>query len=259
MKKEFKLFLIYLVLTFLFIFLLACEILTYIDLNILKQLGVYFVKFVMFASLYILCFVPTGWLFYLIFKYLKNKFVKIFSVSFLIPVTIFAYYIFYSDVYFFLLLVSFLISILMLFVIFIPKKICAVKKEIFITSLLTFLLLIFEVFIFIEISAFNYKKETLKELSNFDLTIKYIKDYKGKNNVYPQNIDFIKSFSDKYPNIEYETFENQKDFILKVYKNKHYQTYNYCSSEKYEGCHEVVERPIEYSKLGDWIEKEFID
>lgn len=203
---------------------------------------------------FLMGYIPAIVCLYLIFKKLKSKIFRLLSISLILPVTNLIYVLINIE-YGGLLYISSLYSIFCGFFItlFIPKKCLSYKKWVLISETLLFIIFLCMGILILMISSYTYKKSTMKELEKFNSVILYLEDYKLKNGKYPEKIKNEKIYSNDFPNIEYEIFENGKDYKLKVYEYE-FHKYIYCSDKKYTGCHEGSDDGAYYSEFGNWIE-----
>ncbi len=136
-----------------------------------------------------------------------------------------------------------------------------------IKSCLFFFAMIFVIPILIlSIFAFIDGIQTKIALKQYQPVIDYIEDFKSANGVYPNNIAQIQVNSQKFHYYNYETYNNQQDFIFLVsdyeYDPKwpYLGVYRYCSNKNLDGCNpELSDRFVEYNTIGDWVETHYND
>lgn len=92
-------------------------------------------------------------------------------------------------------------------------------------------------------------------------TIEYIKLYKKEHGIYPASIERHLKPLKIFPDYEYKTFNNQKDYCLNISNRKDsFTNYSYCSSTKLDGCSEGhFYSSIIRTRIGEWIKEENID
>lgn len=95
-------------------------------------------------------------------------------------------------------------------------------------------------------------------LKDYQSTISYIEQYKDKNGVYPKTLKGNLKKIRLYTYYDYKTFNNEKDFRLKISGDKHfYDNYNYCSNKKLIGCSRYKYSRVAgynyYNAGGKWI------
>ena len=217
-----------------------------------------------------LFFAPT--IIFLIFlcKKLNSKKWKIFWISFLIPFTNMMYYIamhlpFAPDwglgTMFLGFLSMLLISVLFVLTIITPSKWLKLKKEFLITEIL--MLFIGGILIFTTLTAEGiiYDKRINNALNSYTPAIEYIENYKNAHGAYPENINSLKiSTPSILPKYKYETTNNGKDYVFKIYdKYENIETYNYCSDKDSPDCKEGRRFGTTYTKIGDWTRAYFDD
>lgn len=201
----------------------------------------------------------------------KRATINMISIAFFIPLMNFIYFC-YSEIYLNsslpnlypyligLCWLCILLPVLFIIILLIPKQKFQYKKFTLLTIFMTGVMGWIFVFTGLAISSWISTNRTLDGLKEYEPTIGYIKKYKNEHKTYPitlnKNLVSAKTFS----YYEYKTYNKNKDFILKVSDYEHFvHNYNYCSSETMTGCHEATIRPMEYKKVGNWIEEIFDD
>jgi len=98
-------------------------------------------------------------------------------------------------------------------------------------------------------------------LKEYQPVVEYIDDCKNRNGVYPKTINELDIKSESLPFYEYKTFNNENDFILKVYENEFQQmTFRYCSQIEFEDCDPSIQKwPNKHWQIREWVATEFID
>lgn len=246
------------------------------------------IKWLIYAPLILfiglILFMPAFILIYFIFKNTNNTSLKILSFSFLIPSFNLVY--FYIESYMSILMIyySCVLGALWLFLILpsifiitlcLPKKILKIKKQILITTFLTFIfgwMLVGIIFLTkISQNNSNAKPRTwfwnpiiTHQLDAYRPIINDIKTYKKQNGKYPKNIQLNKIVSKPYPYYSYQTFTDNKDFILSVsqyeIKNDCVFCYRYCSSQTLPNCKAIgYYKGSTYWRLGEWVYEYFND
>lgn len=232
----------------------------------------------------LMLFMPAFILIFFIFKNTNNTSLKILSFSFLIPFFNLVYFyiesymsismIYYSCVlgalWLFLILPSVFIITLCL-----PKKILQIKKQILLTTFLTFLLgwMLVGITFLTKISQnnSNAKQRTwfwnpiiMHQLDAYHPIINDIETHKKQNGKYPKNVSFNNVVSKSYPYYSYQTFNDNNDFILSVsqYKieNNCIFCYRFCSSQALPKCKAMgYKHGYTYWQLGKWVYESFDD
>ena len=95
-------------------------------------------------------------------------------------------------------------------------------------------------------------------LKKYESIIEQIEQYKKENNIYPNNVE-NNITSDKYKYFNYQTLNDNNDYILTIATHKNsIAQYRHCSNECFEGCHEGFYNYQSHRKIGKWI-KAIID
>ena len=240
---------IVLVLTFLW-----CYFVSQYDFS--SMAGIFLVLIICSLGFFIV-FSPLILALYFLFKKIKNKYLRILLVAFLIPFTNLIYlfiehFCFNSDFYsnligFFTLFCT--IPLYSITALCIPKSILPIKWDIITTTVLTAIfgigLIILSEIIIPKIDDIAAKRK----LEKYELIINNIEDYKKQNGVYPQKIeDNVQAFKQLY----YNTKNSDKDYILTV-GDGYITQYNYCSIEQLDSCYPKKTNYASYEKYGKWI------
>ena len=224
--------------------------------------------------LIIIIFLPAFICIYYLYRKITNNLVRIILFSAIVP--------FYNLIYYYIdffmnacdptlsqiIGASWLFLILpavLLTAIIIPKKFLNFKKEAIIISILMwfcgwgFIIAILPINYFIN-SNFNlnwyWNPFTIRDLEDYRPAIEYIKEYKAKHGVYPENILDLEINSSNFPYFTYSTENNRSEFILTVSNYKYFNSgcYRYCSSTKLQDCSASgIDKYKKHLKLGEWI------
>lgn len=201
----------------------------------------------------------------------KRAIINMFSIAFFIPLMNFIYFC-YSEIYlnssppdlypyiigFFWLCV--LLPSLFIITLLIPKQKFQYKKFTLLTIFITGVMGWIFVFTGLSISSWISTNRTLSGLKEYESSIGYIKKYKNEHKIYPTSLNEKLINAKTFPYYEYKIYHNKKDFILKISDSKYFvHNYNYCSNKTMDGCHEATIRPMEYRKVGNWIEETYND
>lgn len=241
------------------------------------------IYFPLILLLNFIIFSPAYIAVYLVFKKTNKTYLRVLSVSFFIPFLNLIY--FYiemhmsvSSIYY-----SCMIGALWLFLIlpsvffitlFIPKKILQIKKLVLLTTFFTMVfgwLLIGSIIPISIIQRKLFPKQRtqfwnpiiIHQLEDYRPIINHIKLYQVQKGKFPKNISSFKIYSKSYPYYSYETFNNEKDFVLSVSKyefKKHcIFCYRYCSNRELPGCKAIgFSKGSTYWQLGNWV-YEYLD
>lgn len=249
LKNFWKVYLVFFTILFIFAFSVLFQDLSRNISNVLLYCIVY-------PFLILLGYIPAIVYLYFVFKATKSVFLRILSLLFIFPLTDILYILIFDDYGIYLYLLSLLLSFFGFFItLFIPKKILSFKKWVLISEVLLFITFLFIGILYVHNNVDNYEEYIKNELENFNPVISYIEDYKLKNGKYPEKMNQVKIYSAEFPYLEYEAFDNGKDYMLRVFEHKYFE-YHYCSDKKYTGCHEGRDGGAYYSEFDNWIKME---
>lgn len=207
----------------------------------------------------ILAFLPTIIILYFLFKIIKNINSRILLTAILIPFTNLIY-LFIEHFKYDFELYSEIIGGISLFVVlpliftaalFSPKKLLPYKWEIIKTDILMIIFGIVLIFMSGKLLIYCDNIVEQNKLKSYEPIIQSIEEYKLKNGIYPSKVrDKAMSFRQ----FRYTTKNENKDYILTVW-NRYTLMYNYCSSDKFEGCYPNKTKRGYSVKSGKWIKE----